>query len=63
MNDNRLLEGAVSIAEAPNSVPPAMAQEYPLAVDPDLIRWIPVYVPLMGLLLVLLTGVMWAVVG
>jgi hypothetical protein len=51
MNDNRLLEGAVSIAEAPNSVTPAMAQEYPSTFAPDLIRWIPVYVPLMGLLL------------
>lgn len=63
MNDTVLTTRTASHADAPKSVPAAAAQEYPSTFDPDLIRWIPVYVPVLGLVMVLLTGAMWMVVG
>lgn len=36
---------------------------YPPAFDPEVMRWVPLVVPLLGGCMVLLTGLMWSVVG
>lgn len=48
---------------ASTHVPAATVQPYPPAFDRDVMRWIPVIVPLLGVAMVLLTGAMWTVVG
>lgn len=48
---------------APVTLPPAMAGPYPPAFEKDVVRWMPVFVPLLGLGIALLTGLMWMVVG
>lgn len=48
---------------APGELAQVMADPYPPAFDGGVMRWVPVVVPLMGVFLVLLTGLMWTVVG
>lgn len=54
---------AESQRTAPVTLSPASETLYPPAFDRDVIRWIPVVVPLLGGFMVLLTGLMWSVVG
>lgn len=51
------------IAETPKSAsaepPQAASDGYPSAFDQDVMRWVPVVIPLLGVAMVLLTGLMW----
>ena len=54
---------AESPKTAPVALPQAMSGPYPPAFDRDVMRWMPVIVPLLGVSTALLTGLMWMVVG
>ncbi len=59
MHQTHSARSVPSLTEAPTAVAPALAQAYPPAFDRDFIRVIPVLVPLLGVMMVLLTGLMW----
>ena len=44
---------------SPMAIPQAMSGAYPAALDQDVMRWMPVIIPLLGVAMVLLTGLMW----
>ena len=48
---------------APVELSQATASSYQPAFAADVMRWVPVVVPLLGVFMVLLTGAMWSVVG
>lgn len=43
--------------------PGPISQPYPPAFDRDTMRWMPLVIPLLGFFTVVLTGLMWMVVG
>ena len=61
--DKKCLELFEELAEMPKTSPVALSQDmailYPPAFDLDVVRWVPVIIPLLGVCMVLLTGAMW----